>query len=173
MTIRLLMLDVDGVLTDGRLWYGAGSEPLRAFHIQDGLAVRAFQRAGGRVAIITGKTSEAVAQRAAELGIDPVVQGCHAKGAAAQLILQQAGLTRDAAAAMGDDLQDLPMFAACGYALAPADAAAEVRAAAHFVTQRRGGQGAVREGIEHLLKLAGRWHEVVNYYAGGPAEPPR
>lgn len=173
LQIRVLVLDVDGVLTDGRLWYGETGEPLRAFCIHDGLAIRAFQRAGGTVGIITGKQSQAVARRAQELGIQAMIQGSHDKGADLRRMAADCGAELEAIAAMGDDLQDLPMLRACGYALAPANAVAEVREAARFVTSRSGGDGAVREAIEHLLGREGLWIEAVRHYERGQGEARR
>lgn len=157
-------MDVDGVLTDGRLWYGAGPEPLRAFDIQDGLAIRWFMRLGGTVVILTGKRSEAVAQRAAELGIEHVVQGSEDKLTDLRKLLELGSVALRDVAMIGDDLPDLPVLLACGYPIAVANAAAEVRAAAKYVTKRRGGDGAVREAIEHLLAEGRRWEQVVGHY---------
>lgn len=168
MQFRLLVLDVDGVLTDGRLWYGESGEPLRAFHIHDGQAIRAFQRAGGTIGIITGKQSQAVARRAEELGIEALIQGSRDKGADLLRMLATRGVDASATAVMGDDLQDLPMLRACGYALAPANAVAEVREVARYVTVRTGGNGAVREAIEHLLGRENHWTDVVRYYERNP-----
>jgi len=162
--ITCFVLDVDGVLTDGRLRYGGCTEPMRSFHVHDGLAMRAFVRIGGRVAIITGKQSLAVEQRAAELGIGPVVQAARDKGAEFDRLLQQLDLSPDQVAVVGDDLPDLPMLRRCGYPLAVADAAEEVRAVARYVTQRRGGRGAVREALEHVLRRDGRWQQIVELF---------
>lgn len=159
-----LVMDVDGVLTDGRLWYGAGPEPLRAFHIQDGLAIRWFIRLGGLPVILTGKRSQAVAARAAELGIGPVIQGSEDKLADVRRFLDSRGLNLGDVAMIGDDLPDLPVLLACGFPIAVANAVAEVRSAAKFVTKRAGGDGAVREAIEHLLGTDGGWDSVVSHY---------
>lgn len=169
--IRCLVLDVDGVLTDGRLWYGAGEEPLRAFHIHDGLAIRAFQRSVGPVVILTAKRSQAVTQRAAELGIEHVIQGSKDKLADLGQLLSRLGVSLEQVAAMGDDLADLGVLAACGFAIAPADAVEDVRAQARLVTQRGGGRGAVREAIEQILRTTGRWDEVLAGYR--PAQEPK
>jgi 3-deoxy-D-manno-octulosonate 8-phosphate phosphatase (KDO 8-P phosphatase) len=158
-----LVLDVDGVLTDGRLWYGAGPEPLRAFHIQDGLALRWFMRLGGTVVILTGKRSQGVAARAAELGIEHVIQGSDDKLADLRGFLAARDREVGQTAMIGDDLPDLPVLLTCGYPIAVANAAAEVRAAAKYVTKRTGGAGAVREAIEHLLGDGG-WAQVLGHY---------
>lgn len=160
-----LILDVDGTLTDGRLYLGEQGEPARAFHTQDGLAIRWFQRLGGTVIILTGKSSHGVARRAAELEIAHVVQGSNDKLADARRLFASLGRELGGAAVVGDDLPDLPLFHACGFSIAPANAVPEVCAAAKFVTKRPGGAGAVREAIEHLLRRDGRWAEVLQHYS--------
>src|SRR5262245_10138061 len=161
MRYRLLVLDVDGVLTDGRLYYGAGPEPLRAFHTQDGLAIRWFQKLGGIVAFLTAKTSEAVRQRAADLCVEHVIQGSDDKLADLERLAQKLELALSSVAMMGDDLPDLAAMRSCGMAIAPANASAPVRAIAAHVTRAAGGGGAVREGIEILLTESGQWQEVL------------
>lgn len=172
MSLGVLLLDVDGVLTDGRLYFGGAGEPLRAFDIQDGFAIRWYQQLGGVVGIVTGKESQAVRARAAELDIRHVVQGSRDKHADATRICETAGASLASAAAMGDDLPDLPMLLHCGYPLAPANAVPEVRAAARYVTGRPGGRGAVREAIEHLLRRAGMWERVVAAFSREPGPAP-
>ncbi|MBI5864136.1 MAG: HAD hydrolase family protein [Planctomycetes bacterium] len=165
--IRCLVLDVDGVLTDGRLWYGEAAEPLRAFHIHDGLAIKWFARLGGWPVILTGKKSLAVARRAKELEIDTVIQGSEDKRRDLEEVLGQRGVPLSAVAMIGDDLPDLPVLNACGYPIAVANAVEAVRRAARFVTRREGGQGAVREAIEHLMAREGRWQEVRAHFGAG------
>ena len=160
-TIRCLAMDVDGVLTDGRLWYGAQPEPLRAFHIHDGLAIRWFARLGGIPVIVTGKRSEGVAHRARELGIEYVIQGSDDKRGDLERLLERLGVTAAQTCMIGDDLPDIPPMRAVGYPIAVANAVAEVKAAACWTTTRSGGQGAVREAIEHLLRADNRWQEVL------------
>jgi len=159
--IRLLLLDVDGVLTDGRVTYTDAGQELKAFHVRDGSGVKFWRRAGGRVAILSGRSSPAVVRRAKELGIDPVVQGADEKLPALRRILRETGMTPDQACAVGDDLPDLPVLTRCGLAVAVADAAPEVRAAAHLVTAAAGGHGAVREAVEWLMRGQGTWDRVV------------
>jgi 3-deoxy-D-manno-octulosonate 8-phosphate phosphatase (KDO 8-P phosphatase) len=167
--VRLLVLDVDGVLTDGRITLdGEHAEP-KTFHVRDGLAIRQWIAHGGRVAVVTGRRSPAVLQRAAELGIDPVVQGAGDKAAALARVLAETGIDASEAAAMGDDLPDLPLLRGVGLPLAPADAVDEVRAAAAYVTAARGGFGAVREAIEHLMRASGAWAAVVASFDRSPA----
>ena len=165
--IRCLCLDVDGVLTDGRVRIDEDGRPMRAFHIRDGLAIRWFQRLGGVVVFLTGKESRGVEHRAKELDVEHVIQGSEDKlGDLTGYLDDKLKISLEETAMIGDDLPDLPVLLRCGYPIAVADAAAEVRHAARFVTTRRGGRGAVREGIEHLLKIAGRWSEVVAHYRG-------
>jgi 3-deoxy-D-manno-octulosonate 8-phosphate phosphatase (KDO 8-P phosphatase) len=158
--IRLLVLDVDGVLTDGRITYTADGVEIKSFHVRDGSGIVLWQRSGGRTAIISGRTSKAVDVRAAELGIALVVQSSRDKRAALEGVLKATGLQAAEACAVGDDLPDLPLLRTCGLAAAVADACPEVRAAAHYVTQSPGGRGAVREIVELLLRTQGRWNEL-------------
>jgi 3-deoxy-D-manno-octulosonate 8-phosphate phosphatase (KDO 8-P phosphatase) len=155
--VRLLVLDVDGVLTDGRIIYTADGIELKSFHVRDGSGLVFWQRLGGKTAIISGRTSKAVDIRAAELGISLVIQGSSDKRADFDRVLEATGLGTDEACAIGDDLPDLPMLHASGLAAAVADACPEVRAAAHYVTRTSGGHGAVREVVELLLRAQGRW----------------
>ena len=155
--VRLLVLDVDGVLTDGGLWYSAAGEELKRFDVRDGLGLVVAQRAGLGLAVVSGRKSAAAARRLAELGVAEVHLGVEDKGAALAALLDRLGVPAAAAAAMGDDLNDLPLFAGVGLALAPRDAVAEVRRKAHWVARRGGGQGAVREAVEWLLRARGAW----------------
>jgi 3-deoxy-D-manno-octulosonate 8-phosphate phosphatase (KDO 8-P phosphatase) len=149
--VRLLVLDVDGVLTDGRLHITAEGEITKVFHVRDGSGLVALQRAGIAVAIISGRDSRAVTRRAEELGIVHVRQGVTDKGAALDALLQQLRLTGEALACVGDDTPDLPMLERAALAVAVADAHPTARAAAHWVTASAGGHGAVREVCDLLL----------------------
>jgi 3-deoxy-D-manno-octulosonate 8-phosphate phosphatase (KDO 8-P phosphatase) len=162
--IELLILDVDGVLTDGSVVYAADLWEIKAFHVRDGSAIKWWRHAGKRVAVISGRSSPAVARRAAELGIDDLVQGADAKLPALRTILAATGCRPDQACAVGDDLPDLPLLRNVGLAAAVADAADEVKQAAHLVTRTPGGRGAVREVVELLLKGQGLWQPVVERY---------
>ncbi len=153
--IRLLALDVDGVLTDGRIYYGNQGEELKAFNIKDGLGVKLLQRAGIKVAIITGRQSEIVARRARELGIEDVVQGREDKLTALGELCERAGLTLADCAYMGDDLPDLGAITAAGLGLTVADATRAVAAAANWQSSLPGGCGAVREACEFILEARG------------------
>jgi 3-deoxy-D-manno-octulosonate 8-phosphate phosphatase (KDO 8-P phosphatase) len=159
--IELLVLDVDGVLTDGGIVYADDGVELKQFHVRDGSGLVLWHRAGKRSAIITGRTSRLVDVRAAELGVGLVIQGAAAKMAAYQRVLETAGLRPDQVCYVGDDLPDLPLLVNCGLAVAVADGCPEVRSAAHYVTRAGGGRGAVREVIELILGCQGHWQRVV------------
>ncbi len=163
--VRLFVLDVDGVMTDGGIIIDDEGRETKVFHVRDGFGIRLWQRLGGQAAIITGRSSRVVAHRAAELHIEHVLQGVRDKGDALGSLLARTGRSARETAAIGDDLNDLPLLTAVGYPLAVADAVPEVRRAAQFVTSRSGGRGAVREAIEHLLVAQGRWNEALGLYA--------
>ncbi|MBI4611357.1 MAG: HAD hydrolase family protein [Candidatus Rokubacteria bacterium] len=155
--VRLLVLDVDGVLTDGRLHYGPCGEEWTVFHVQDGYGLVAAQRAGLQVAIVSARASAAVSRRMADLGVREVHQGVADKEGFFTTLLGRLGVARDEVAYMGDDLPDLPLLTSVGLALAPADAVPEVRAVAHWVARRPGGAGAVREAVEAILRVRAAW----------------
>lgn len=162
--IKLLLMDCDGVLTDGRIWLFENGEEQKGFHTRDGLGLALWHRAGMRSGIISGNRSNAVDRRAHSLGISFVIQGCEEKQQAFAEILSQAEVSADEVAYMGDDLNDLPLMRQSGLGIAVADAASETRQHAHYVTQSLGGHGAVREVIELLLKAQGRWDQLINHY---------
>ena len=164
--VELLLLDVDGVLTDGGIVYADDGAELKRFHVRDGSGLKLWQLAGRRAAIVSGRNSPAVARRAAELGVAPVLQGRADKLAAFEALLAETGLRPEQVCAVGDDLPDLPVLRRCGLAVAVVDACPEVRAAADYVTAPPGGRGAVRDAIEWLLKLQGRWAAVVERFRG-------
>jgi 3-deoxy-D-manno-octulosonate 8-phosphate phosphatase (KDO 8-P phosphatase) len=164
--VQLLALDVDGVLTDGRITYTPDGVEIKSFHVRDGSALVHWQKLGKRVAIISGRTSKAVDVRAAELGITQVRQGAADKRFALRTILAATGIKPEQVCAVGDDLPELPLLQACGLAVAVADACAEVRSAAHYVTRTPGGYGAVREVIELILRAQGRWDALVESLRG-------
>lgn len=155
--IRLLVLDVDGVLTDGRLVYAPTGEELKVFHVHDGLALAAARASGLGVAVISGRASPAVSLRMAELGVLEVSQGAADKAAVVEALLRRLGVSLSETAYMGDDLTDLPLLRRVGLALAPANAVAEVKQVAQWVARRGGGEGAAREAVEALLKARGAW----------------
>lgn len=160
--IELLVLDVDGVLTDGRITFADDGREIKSFHVRDGLAVRLWLDAGKQAAVISGRESPVVARRAHELGITRVVQGSSAKLPALRQLLEQAGLGPEQACAIGDDLPELPLLRNCGLGVAVADAGPELRAAAHLVTRTPGGRGAVRELVEALMRAQGLWAPVLD-----------
>jgi YrbI family 3-deoxy-D-manno-octulosonate 8-phosphate phosphatase len=163
--IRLLVCDVDGVLTDGRIIYDSTGAETKQFHVRDGSGLKYWQRAGHAVALLSGRSCRTTERRAEELGIGIVHQGVKDKWPVMERILDAAGCTADEAAYVGDDLPDLPVMYRVGCPVAVADAVAEVRAAACRVTTLGGGQGAVRETIEWILRAQGRWDTIMARYA--------
>ena len=157
--IALLVLDVDGVLTDGSIIVDDHGVESKAFHVRDGAAIVLWNRLGHRTAILSGRSARCVDHRAADLGIKPVVQGSGDKGRDLAAMLDELDLTADRVAFVGDDFADLPALDLAGFAACPADAAPEVRGAVDLVTAAPGGRGAVREVIEAILKATGRWPE--------------
>ena len=167
--VRLAAVDVDGTLTDGRIFIGPGGEAMKAFSVHDGLGLSLLRRAGIRVAIITARRSEIVERRAAELGIADVMQGVAAKADALEELARRAGVGHDALAFMGDDLPDLPALRLAGFAACVADASPDVVAASHWVAAAGGGAGAVREFAEFVLHAQDRWQGLVAAFRGTPA----
>jgi 3-deoxy-D-manno-octulosonate 8-phosphate phosphatase (KDO 8-P phosphatase) len=161
---RLLMMDVDGVLTDGRIIQDSHGCEVKVFDVKDGHGIVMAHRAKLRTALISGRASETVTRRAEELGIQLVFQKIWNKLEVYEKILVDTALTPDEVAYMGDDLVDIPLLRRVGLAVAVADAVDEVKAAAHLVTQHPGGQGAVREVIELLLKAQGHWDSLIERY---------
>ena len=162
--IALLILDVDGVLTNGQLLFGDQGEAMKLFHVQDGLGITAAQRAGLQIAIITGRESEMVRRRGAELKITDVYQGASDKVQAYHELLNKYNLTPDQTAYMGDDLNDLAVMSRVGLACTVANAVPDVKQRAHVITTREGGNGAVREIIEFILRSQGKWEQIVVEY---------
>ncbi len=164
--IELLVLDVDGVLTDGSILYTADGIEIKRFHVRDGSGLKFWHAHGKRSAILSGRRSEAVERRARDLGISPVFQGCAAKLPAFEALMAEMGLRAEQVCAIGDDLPDLPVLRRAGLAVSVADGCTEVRAAADFVAPHSGGEGAVRDVVEWLLKLQGRWDSTVAEFHG-------
>ena len=164
--VRLLLFDVDGVLTDGTVIVHADGSESKGFHIKDGAAIVWAQRAGLPVGLLSARASAATTQRAAQLAVRLVQQGVPSKQAAFEQILRDTNLDEQFVAYMGDDLLDLPVLRRAGLSAAPADAAAEVRDSVHWVSSARGGQGAARELIELVLRAQGRWEEIIAEYGG-------
>ena len=163
-SIKLLVLDVDGVLTDGSLYYGGDGVELKAFNIQDGLGLKLLRATGVEVAIITGRTSRAVELRAENLGVAQLFQGVSDKLVVFEQLLARMKLDASAAAAMGDDLPDLPVLRRCGLAACVPEAPALVRSHAHYITERKGGSGAVREVCELLMRAQGTLEARMQQY---------
>jgi len=162
--LKLMIFDVDGVMTDGRLYYSAGGEEMKAFNVRDGLGIKMLRRCGVEVALITARKSRALELRAADLGIAHVCQGVEDKRGAHGALLSKLGLASEQSGHMGDDLPDLPLFACCGFAATVPDAPDAVRSRAHYVTRARGGRGAVREVSELVLHAQGSLERAISVY---------
>lgn len=165
--IKLLVLDVDGTLTDGRIVMGQEGELAKNFHATDGLAIVAAGKVNLPVAIITGRTSNIVKHRAKELGIELLYEGVKNKATALDCLMNKCQLKAEEIAFVGDDLNDLPAITKVGWAAAPANAASEVLARVQYVAKNSGGNGAVREVVEYILKAQNKWEEVVEIYLRG------
>ena len=162
--IKMLALDVDGVLTDGTLIINADGSESKFFNSLDGHGIRMWQRAGLKVALISGRTSVPTERRAEQLQIEYVFQECHYKLPVVEQLAGQLGLSPANIAYIGDDLTDMPVMRYVGLAVAVANAVDEVKQCADYVTTRPGGSGAVREVIEYILKNSGRWQELMKRY---------
>lgn len=162
--VRLLILDVDGVLTDGGIILDGGSAELKVFHVRDGHGLVMLKRAGVEVAIISGRNSVVVDRRARELGITEVYQECHKKIVPYKKLLAKFAIADEDVAYMGDDVVDVPLFRRVGFPVAVADAVEEAKEAASFITNARGGRGAVREICDLILKAKGKWSELLDEY---------
>ncbi|MDE2091042.1 MAG: HAD-IIIA family hydrolase [Gammaproteobacteria bacterium] len=149
--VQLVVFDVDGVFTDGRLYYGADGETLKCFHVRDGHGIKSLLQQGVQVAVISGRSSKAVTRRMQELGIRHVFQGDDDKRPLLEQLQKKLGVAPEQTACVGDDLADLPLMQAAGLAIAVADAQPEVRAQAQWCTRAAGGQGAVREVCDLIL----------------------
>ncbi len=165
--IKLIALDVDGVLTNGQLVFGNQGELMKKFHAQDGLGISLAHNAGLKTAIITGRKSQMVELRSAELRIADVYQGTLSKIEALDHLMAKYNLTLEEIAYVGDDLNDLPVLVRVGLPCAVANAAPEVKQYAQLVTKEAGGNGAVREVIEYILKAQGKWEHIINGYLQG------
>jgi 3-deoxy-D-manno-octulosonate 8-phosphate phosphatase (KDO 8-P phosphatase) len=180
--IKLLLFDVDGVLTDGKLFFIPNAEPtgqsqrelsaqgsveFKGFHAHDGVAISLARLAGLRTGLITKRFSETVALRARDLKLEFVRQGIQDKGAAFEEIVKAAGLKLEQAAFVGDDVVDLPAMRAAGLAIAVKNARSEVKKEAHYVTPHAGGEGALRDAVEFIVKAQGNWKKIVEAYLHG------
>ena len=161
---KLLALDVDGVLTDGTIYISPAGEVFKGFNAKDGMGISCALRNNLQIAVITGRQSPIVERRCQELGIKLLRQGVKDKRLVLEQMAQQLGLTAKEVAYMGDDLNDIPAFAAAGLNIAPADASIEVLAVADIITKAKGGRGAVREAITMILAAQDNWNVIVNSY---------
>ncbi len=169
--IQMLVMDVDGVLTDTAIIINADGSESKVFSSLDGHGIRMWQRAGLKAAFLSGRESEPTARRARQLGIEHCIQDCHNKLPALKELAEKLGLQAEAIAFIGDDLTDLPSIRYAGFGVAVANAVDEVKHYADYVTTRPGGRGAVREVIEYILKSTGKWQELVARYLP-PSQPP-
>ena len=165
VNIELLVLDVDGVLTDGSIIINADGSESKSFSLLDGHGIRMWRRAGLKVAFLSGRETEATKYRAEQLKVDYCLQGCHFKLPALKKLLEEVGLSPEKVACVGDDLLDLPVIKYVGFGAAVANAVDEVKDIADFVTKRAGGCGAVREVIEYILKNTGKWQKLMERYS--------
>ena len=165
--VQLLVFDVDGVLTQGDIIYTDAGAEAKTFDVKDGLGIRVASDLGLGLALMTGRTSQLVQRRARDLRIPEVLQRVGDKGAALRKLAEGKGIPIEQVAFMGDDLNDREAMRLAGVAIAPADAAAEIRREADLVTEAPGGRGAAREAVEAILRAQGRWEEAVNRYLEG------
>jgi 3-deoxy-D-manno-octulosonate 8-phosphate phosphatase (KDO 8-P phosphatase) len=163
--IRCLILDVDGVLTDGRIILDNEGNELKSFHVRDGHGIKMLIRAGFKVALITGRYSRVVERRARELGITEVFQKCHDKRVAYRKLVRKYLLSDSEIAYIGDDIVDIPLLRRSGFSITVADADREAKAIAMMTTKKGGGRGAVREVCDFLLKAKGHWKDIVDEYS--------
>jgi 3-deoxy-D-manno-octulosonate 8-phosphate phosphatase (KDO 8-P phosphatase) len=162
--VRLILLDVDGVLTDGTVYIGSSGEELKGFSIRDGWAIQIARRHGVEIGLLSGRPSKATTRRADELGLVIVVQTGPDKRQAYADLISRHGFDDVAVAYMGDDVLDLPVLGRVGLSTAPADASLDVRTRVHWVAEAGGGRGAVRQLIELVLRAQGRWDDVITGY---------
>lgn len=166
--LEWLLLDVDGVLTDGTIFMSGRGESVKAFNVKDGLGIKIARSAGLKVGILSARRSQALERRASQLGIDLLMSGQEDKAAAFDRFLDQQSTSAGRVAYIGDDLNDLAVLGRCGLSFAPADAVEAVRAVVHVVLPIRGGRGAVRQMIEHVLEARGDWKHVLSDYSLEP-----
>lgn len=165
--VRMLILDVDGVLTDGSIILDNNGNELKAFHVRDGHGIKMLQKIGIEIAIITGRKSEVVDRRAAELGIQHVYQGALKKAVAYEDLRIKTGIPANSIACIGDDIVDIPLLRRVILPIAVADATAETKEAAVYITKACGGRGAVREVCDLIMKATGKWDELLDAYRNG------
>ena len=164
--IKLLLLDVDGVMTDGTILLNDLGEEVKAFDVKDGLGLKLLMSGGIEVALVSGRRSSAVECRARELGIKEIYQGVSDKRSLCRRLMREKGLRRQEVCSMGDDLPDLPMFLESGLSITVADAVKEIREASDIITKNKGGRGAVREACEWILRCQGKWPSLLAAFSG-------
>ncbi|MBA4348852.1 MAG: 3-deoxy-manno-octulosonate-8-phosphatase KdsC [Thermodesulfovibrio sp.] len=162
--IKLLILDVDGVLTDGSIILDNEGNEIKAFHVRDGHGIKMLTKAGVHVAIITGRYSKVVERRAHELGITEVYQKCYKKSVVYEHLIEKFGVTDKEVAYIGDDIVDISLLKRAGLSVAVADATAETKSVSMLITENAGGRGAVREVCDLILKAQGKWQDLLNEY---------
>jgi 3-deoxy-D-manno-octulosonate 8-phosphate phosphatase (KDO 8-P phosphatase) len=163
-TLKLIVFDCDGVLTDGSIYVDDQGHETKRFFVRDGFAMKTAPELGLQVGVMTGRGSRSVAMRMNELGVVNYLPKVSDKGKALLALCDKLGVSVKEAAFVGDDLIDIPAMTRCGFPVAVADAAPEVKAVAHFVTQAPGGRGAAREAIEHILKAQDKWQTFLKRY---------
>ena len=162
--VKLMIFDVDGVLTDGRLWFGPSGEALKCFHSFDGQGIKMLTSSGVQAALLSGRSSPALSARATELGIEHVLQGVSQKREAFEALLRRLGFSQDVTGAMGDDLADLPVLTQCVFAATVPEAPEDVRRRVHYVPSLRAGAGAAREVCEFVMGAQGSMEKLLQEY---------
>lgn len=162
--IKLLVLDIDGVMTDGTIVINSDGSESKFFNSLDGHGIKMWQRAGLRVAILSGRVSEPTRHRATQLEIEDVFENCHNKLPVLKEFIKKINLSPESVAYIGDDVMDLPVMRYVGFSIAVANAVDDVKKQADFITTREGGRGAVREAIEYIMKNSGKWQELMQRY---------
>ena len=163
--IKILVLDVDGTLTDGKIYVDDKDNSFKAFNVKDGFALVNWLKLGGEVAILTGKKSNIVERRAKELGIKYIIQGSKNKKQDLNNLLKELNITFENVAYMGDDLNDLGVMKSVGFSACPKDSVQEVLEITNFISSKNGGDGAVREFLEHIMKKNGMWKKILEKYS--------
>lgn len=163
-SIKLVLLDVDGVLTDGKITYSDAGEQIKSFDSKDGLGIRLLMKSGIQVGIITARKSDALAHRCKNLKLELVLEGVRDKAKGLELMLEKTGLSADQTAYVGDDLLDLPIMTRVGLPVCVADACKDVKEHSEIITKNNGGNGAVREFCEMVLKSKGLWDKIIEQY---------
>ena len=163
--IKFLVLDVDGTLTDGKIYVDDKDNSFKAFNVKDGFALVNWLKLGGEVAILTGKKSNIVERRAKELGIKYIIQGSKNKKQDLKNLLKELNITFENVAYMGDDLNDLDVMKSVGFSACPKDSVQEVLEITNFISSKNGGDGAVREFLEHIMKKNGMWKKILEKYS--------